>query len=682
MHAFTVIHGIGVPTYNLVDESGYFTLGDASGVLSVQANVTVGVYTVSVAVSDESGNEAAAVATVEAVPMLSLADAPLLSVVVDNALELHTFTAVGGLKAKTYNLVGAPGYFTLGASSGILSVQAVSEVGIYTVSVEVSDSAGNQATAQATVEIIARLSLKDAPPLEALARLSVTVTLHTFAAGGGYGAKRYTLIADEAGYFAIDADSGELSLLSNSAMLAGDYTLRVEVSDGLTPPHRVTAAAAVQIARSGIFVLGGSSTNITKDVWRWSADGKAWKQETASASWSARYRHQAVAYRGRLYVMGGQTTNSSSSYLQDVWSSADGKNWVSEITPGWTARTGHQAVEYQGRLYVMGGGGRQVWSWAEGEESWRAEGAAAWPARQGRQAVVHNGRIYVMGGRSSNNAFNDVWSWADGENNWSFEGNAPWPGRYEHQAVSHMGRLYVLGGWGDSRKNDVWSSLDGKNWRQETAEAAWRARQGHQVVSRYGRLYLMGGYAGSIKRDVWSSVDGKSWVQEKPANANWSARDYHQAVVFPPSLALSGTSETITLTMQAAAVALHTLSAQYGVGQYTYSLASEVTGFGIDKSSGVLSADGNAEVGDYTLTVQVEDEEGSRAETVVQVEIVAASIAALSAVERFAWSGSGGIRNDLGLSEHGGSGRREGEVATFSANDAVSRIGVGRMMDN
>ena len=124
---------------------------------------------------------------------------------------------------------------------------------------------------------------------------------------------------------------------------------------------------------------------------------------------------------------------------------------------------------------------------------------------------------------------------------------------------------------------------------------------------------------------------------------------------------------------------LHTVTAQYGGDQYTYSLSPGFTGFGIDESSGVLSADGNAAVGGYMLTVQVEDEEGSQAETVVQVEIIAASTAALSAVERFAWGGSGS-RNDVGLSEHGGSWRREGEVAMFSASDAVSRIGVGRGM--
>ncbi|MGI9346442.1 MAG: hypothetical protein ACR2PV_00450, partial [Gammaproteobacteria bacterium] len=60
-------------------------------------------------------------------------------------------------------------------------------------------------------------------------------------------------------------------------------------------------------------------------------------------------------------------------------------------------------------------------------------------------------------------------------------------------------------------------------------------------------------------------------------------------------------------------------------------LESESMGFDIDESSGVLEAGDSIAVGLYTLTVQVEDEEGSPAETVVQVEVVAASAAALSA---------------------------------------------------
>ena len=138
---------------------------------------------------------------------------------------------------------------------------------------------------------------------------------------------------------------------------------------------------------------------------------------------------------------------------------------------------------------------------------------------------------------------------------------------------------------------------------------------------------------------VWSSVDGKSWERENPANANWQARRVFQAVVFPPSLVLSGTSKKIILTAGVAAE-LHPISAQYGVGQYTYSLAM-VTGFDIDESSGALSAYDNAAVGGHTLTVRVEDEEGSHAETIINIEIRSFALADAPPAFCHCWSGSG-----------------------------------------
>ena len=583
----------------------------------------------------------------------------------------HTFTAQYGFGQYTYSLSPGVTGFGMDESSGVLSADGNAAVGGYTLMVWVEDEEGSRAQTAVEVEVVnfLPLSLAKVPRLTVIARLSAAVALHTFAAGGGFGSKRYTIIADEAGYFAIDADSGELSLPSNSAMLAGDYTLRVEVSDSLLSPQRATATVMVRIIKNGIFVLGGNESQtaykgLESDVW-WSTDGESWRENTSNAAWSARETHQVVAHRGRMYLMGG---HGDFHRLNDVWSSVDSKNW-SLVTgsAGWSAREYHQALVHNGRMYVLGGNDgslrKDVWSSADGE-SWKEEtGAAAWSARQSHQAVSHNGRLYVLGGNDGSGYKNDVWSSADGEN-WSFEGNAEWPGRWLYKAVSHNGRLYVLGGNDGGRRNDVWSSLDGRSWVEEKANnnAFWTRRDRHHALSRDGLLYVLGGNDNSLRRDVWSSSDGKNWTEETSA-ADWGAREYHQALVFPPNLVLSGTSEVIILTAGVAVAELHTVTAQYGVGQYTYSLAleSEALGFGIDKSSGVLSADGNAAVGGYTLTVQVEDEEGSQVETVVQVEIVAASTAALSAVERFAWGGSGGSRKDVGLSEHGDNGRREGE---------------------
>ena len=640
LHTFAASGGIGAKAYTITagNEAKYFTLNAMSGVLSLRATASEGLYTLTVQAADEYDNLVEAVATVDVWVALSLAEAPLLEAVAGMTMSVHTFAASGGIGAKTYTLSAdnGVGYFAINATSGVLSV-ASATVGVYTLSVQVSDSRGSSVQARATVQVSPPMSLADAPPLAALARLSVEVSLHTFVASDGIGSKRYMIIAAETSYFALDADSGELSLPSNSAMLAGIYTLLVGVSDGLMPPQRATAVATVQIARNGIFVLGGNESqsannDLQNDVW-WSVDGKSWRENTSNAGWTARELHQVVAYRGRMYLMGGFEPGPR----DDVWSSLDGKNW--SLVPGsadWTARGNHQAVVHNGRMYVLGGNDgslkNDVWSWAEGEENWLlVTVTAAWSVRQSHQAVSHNGRLYVLGGWDANGNRNDVWSSADGAN-WRFEGDAKWTARWLYEAVSHNGRLYVLGGNDGGRRNDVWSSLDGRSWVEEQANNSpfWTKRGRHRALSRDGLLYVLGGNTNGtnagLRKDVWSSPDGKSWSIETAA-AGWGAREYHQVLAFPPNLVLSGTSETITLTMQVT-VALHTVSAQYGFGQYTYSLPPEIEGFSID-GAGVLSADGDAQLrgGVHALTVRVDDEEGSHAETIINIELQVLALA-------------------------------------------------------
>ena len=629
LHTFEADGGGGAKVYVIAGGNvpQYFRIDATIGVLLALGNAPVGVYTLSMQVWDTVGNMSEALAVVAVEASLFLADAPSLGAITGITMSVHTFAAGGGIGAKTYTLAAAEGqeYFAIDAASGVLSV-VNAPLGVYTLSVTVSDSRGNQAQARGTVEVVGVLSLADSLSLDALARLSVTVTLHTFTAGGGYGTKRYEMITDESGYFAIDVDSGKLSLPSNSAMRAGAYVLSVEVSDSLVPPQRATAAVMVRIVKNGIFVLGGNESqsdnnDLQNDVWS-SMDGESWREDTSNAGWTARENHQVVAHRGRMYLMGG----FEPGVRNDVWSSVDGKNW-SLVTgsAGWSARGNHQALVHNGRMYVLGGKDTQnrkdVWSSSDGE-NWKEEtGAAAWSARQSHQAVSHNGRMYVLGGNDGSGYKNDVWSSADGEN-WRFEGNAEWTGRWLYKAVSHNGRLYILGGNDGGRRNDVWSSLDGRSWEEEQANNNdfWTKRGRHHALSRDGLLYVLGGNDDSLKNDVWSSADGKNWTEETSV-AGWEAREYHQAVVFPSPLILWGVGETITLTLQVSAAEVYTVTAQYGVGAYTYSLTPEKIGFNIDRN-GVLSADDNIQAGAYVITLQVEDEEGSLAQTRIEIEVL------------------------------------------------------------
>ena len=480
------------------------------------------------------------------------------------------------------------------------------------------------ASAVITVEFVlgTELYFADAPSqLVALARLPEAVILYQFTGTLGVVPYTYNLVGgNEAGYFAL-TEGGELSLPSDLDMRGGIYDLRVKVSDSALTPNQATAVVRVRIVPNQVYVMGGFDIGFARksDVWS-SLDDKTWKLETADGGWSPGFYKQAVSHNGRMYIMGGYSTENNN----DVWSSMDGKNWSFEGNASWSERTGHAAVTHKGRIYVLGGAnsdGRlnDVWSSADGKSWSREQETADWPARYYHQAVFHNERFYVLGGKTYRN---DVWSSADAKN-WSFEGNADWSGRDSFQALSYNGRIYVLAG--DEQNglvNDNWSSVNGKNWVRENGVSP-PIRSAFQAYARNGMLYLLGGIISpNSDNDMWSSADGKDWVFG--GNADWSKRYSFQAVVHPPPLFLSGTSEVIILSEGTAKTGIATVTAQHGFGAYTYLLESgsdfDIDN-SIDNSIGVLSYNGTGSKEEYLVTVRVEDADGSQAKTIIRVKI-------------------------------------------------------------
>ena len=624
LHTFVAAHGGDGKAYTIEggDTDGNFVLNAASGALSLRAESTDGLYTLTVQAADERDSLVTAVATVEVSAALRLADALLLVADAGDVVSLTTFTASGGIGVKTYTLVAGneDKYFAINATSGVLSVVSAEAMPkVYTLSVRAIDRQGYRVEARGLVSVRAVLALNmPAAPLRALARLSVTVILHQFTASNGIGTKQYA-IADDEGYFAIDENSGGLSLPANSTMVAGDYILNLVVSDSDVPPQQVTSAVDVRIIPNGLFVLGGNDAARKNDVWSLIEDGD-WGQDTAAADWPARDEHQAVPYKGRLYVLGG----NSGSRQNDVWSSADGSSWQVETAADWPARDGHQAVAHNERIYVLGGNDGtvkdDVWWW-DGS-SWQQETAADWSARDEHQAVSHNGRIYVLGGNDGSSNLNDVWSSADGSS-WEQEtAAAGWTLRVGHQAVAHQGRIYVLGGKDEDGNvlNDVWSSFDGENWSEETAAAQWDERAYHMARSYRGRLYISSGQGSgdTTLNDIWSSADGKTWQPE--TSADWAERYSHQMAVFPQPLILTNVIDQVVLTFKEPQ-GIHTFAAQHGFGSYTYSLMPNVFGIAIN-NEGFLSSSGGTQPGIHKTNVRVHDQDGAVAETPIKIEVI------------------------------------------------------------
>ena len=489
------------------------------------------------------------------------------------------------------------------------------------------------ASAVITVEFVlgTELYFADAPSqLFARARLPEAVTLYQFTGTLGMEAYTYKLVGGDEENFALGATSGVLSLPSNSDMRGGTYYLRVELSDSV--PNQATAVVRVNVVPNQVYVMGGISPAPVNDVWE-STDAETWTRKVQNAEWPERYNLQVVTHNGRMYLIGGYTNARDN----DVWSSVDGKSWSFVANADWPQRDLHQAISHNGRMYVMGGdiGSsflNDVWSSPDGS-SWSQENAnVAWRKRNSFQVVLHNSRMYVLGGNDGDTFLNDVWSSLDGSS-WSLENaDVAWQQRRGFHALSHNGRLYVMGGLSNNKSalNDVWSSADnGKSWVQEKANnnVGWSKRVAFQVISRAGIMYLIGGAdSGSLLRasrlkDVWSSADGASWT--KIPDPSWAGRSHFQALVFPPPLVLSGTSEVIILSEGTAKTGIATVTAQHGLGEYTYSLESgSRSGIYLNNSSsGVLSYNGNGSKGEYLVTVRVEDEDKLQAKTIIRVKI-------------------------------------------------------------
>jgi N-acetylneuraminic acid mutarotase len=168
-----------------------------------------------------------------------------------------------------------------------------------------------------------------------------------------------------------------------------------------------------------IWILGGFSADGQRnDVWA-TSDGVVWQEVLAHAPWSPRAGLAAVVHDGRMWVLGGDEDSEGAVVTRnDVWSTADGVTWVQATGAApWEPRRTHTAVAYRGRIWIMGGrsSGRtdrffnDVWSSADGETWVRSTAAAPWRPRRGHTSVAFDGALWLIGGADAG-LLGDVWS--------------------------------------------------------------------------------------------------------------------------------------------------------------------------------------------------------------------------------------------------------------------------------
>lgn len=287
-----------------------------------------------------------------------------------------------------------------------------------------------------------------------------------------------------------------------------------------------------------LWIFGGWFTSHEappRDVWS-SPDGRTWRQVEATAPWRHSDLPMTVVHDGRMWLMGGWFNGRlpGHSASNEVWSSSDGRTWRRDTAAaGWSPRLAGGIVAFKERIWILGGTENyyfgddtslrnDVWSSADGRD-WRLETAAAgWSPRAYHQAVVLGEHIYVLGGGNyvpRYEAHADVWRSADGVHWEPVTAEAPWHARLWFSSVTYRDRIWVLGGWSNHPHrnwNDVWHSADGRDWRRLDSRVVWKERHEHSAYVFNDRIVVAGGHAQPLNAEVWSLFVPPDWRPDTP----------------------------------------------------------------------------------------------------------------------------------------------------------------------
>ncbi|MEA3042270.1 MAG: hypothetical protein QOH47_108 [Sphingomonadales bacterium] len=195
-------------------------------------------------------------------------------------------------------------------------------------------------------------------------------------------------------------------------------------------PWSARLAGEVVVLNNRLYLLGGleraidgTAADLRNDVWV-SDDGRTWTELRRSAEWPARAYHNALAFNGRIWLFGGGNYAPGFEPRNDVWSSADGIAWRRETARAeWPPRIFAGAVVYRGRMWLLGGYSRtspqdpntgfsygDIWTSTDGARWTRIISPVVWSPRDAMSAWVLNDRIYIGGSFVGGVLSSEVWS--------------------------------------------------------------------------------------------------------------------------------------------------------------------------------------------------------------------------------------------------------------------------------
>ena len=253
------------------------------------------------------------------------------------------------------------------------------------------------------------------------------------------------------------------------------------------------------------------SGGLTDELWN-SANGKNWASvPTVDLSVEGRKSHSLTHFDGKMFLIGGE--NISATFFNDIWYSIDGTTWnYSSGLSSFGIIVAHQTIVYRGRMYVIAGdlitGNTKVLSTSDGL-TWIMETSNAFSGRGGHKAVVFNDTMYVIGGEDiASTRLNEIWSSTNGST-WTpvTTSGTIFSPRNGHTATVYNNKVWIIGGRDDGAlyKNDIWYSSDMITWTQYDDVVPFSNVAGHVTLLYNDALWLFGGNTfGGNSGAIWS----------------------------------------------------------------------------------------------------------------------------------------------------------------------------------
>ncbi len=294
-------------------------------------------------------------------------------------------------------------------------------------------------------------------------------------------------------------------------------------ADGTAPPLRARHATALDAERSRMIVHGGrwresdsGNYDLYTDLWAFDLTTDTWSELPSTDGPRARVAHSMVVSGDQLLVYGGNSTESSTSYvpMSDVWSYDLNDNTWTRLEEDAAAGKRHfqgSAISDDGaKMFVYGGGDENaytgpffgdLWAYRIETGTWSLLHDGTGDAPDGRimPGLVYDGgnnRLLLWSGHDDGNLgnTNQIWSFDLSTNEWSLisggdsytnpaYGFCDFPPdfvevdsasperRYFGASVLTEDEMLIFGGKTDCGQiNDAWGwSLETEEWNERSA---------------------------------------------------------------------------------------------------------------------------------------------------------------------------------------------------------------------